>query len=171
MPVVSPLPEIDRGGFLSNLTRAASDVWSNLKRTIQTPFGQETQQPVISPLPESTPTQKPNPTPTLRPDMPKHNFGVLIKKYFPPKEVNTAQNIAMTESSFNPKAIHLNKNGTRDIGLFQINEIHAPDILKQFGYTMDDLLDPEKNMQVASWLFQRQGWRPWVAAKTLGVRG
>lgn len=55
--MISPLPEPDRGGFLSTLSKAAGDVWSKLKRTIKTPFGQETQQPVVSPLPE--PTQPP----------------------------------------------------------------------------------------------------------------
>lgn len=59
MPIVSPLPEPDRGGFLSNLSRAANDIWSNLKRTVQTPFGQETRQPTISPLPDPTPTPVP----------------------------------------------------------------------------------------------------------------
>ena len=168
--MVSPLPEPDRGGFISNLTRAAGSIWEDLKRVIKTPFGQETQSPVVSPLPE-TPASTPIPTPTLVPNMVQHPFVQMIQKYFPEQEVNNAQNIAMTESSFNPQAINVNTNGTRDIGLFQINEIHAPEILKQFGYTMDDLLDPEKNMQVASWLFQKKGWQPWVAAKKLGLAG
>jgi hypothetical protein len=174
--MISPLPEPDRGGFLSNLGRAAGDMWSKLKRTIKTPFGQETQQPVVSPLPPSQPTVQPAkptavPTPTLVPNMVQHPFIEPLKKYFPENELNNAQNVIMRESSFNPQAIHVNSNGTRDIGLFQINDIHAPEIMKQFGYTMDDMLDPEKNMQVASWLFQQRGWQPWVAAQELGLAG
>ncbi len=166
--MISPLPEPDRGGFLDNLRQGAMDVWKNLKRTIKTPFGQETQNPVVSPLP-NTPSPTSMPTPTLVPNMINHPYVEMITKYFPQQEINNAQNIAMKESSFNPQAINVNPNGTRDVGLFQINEIHAPEILKQFGYTMDDLLDPEKNMQVASWLFQKQGWQPWTTAKTIGL--
>ena len=168
---MTTLPEPDRGGFLSTLKRAATDLFENVKRRISTPFGQQTQQPVVSPLPEPTPTPSMAPTPTLRPDMPQHQYGELFTKYFPQEEVNNAQNVAMGESTFNPQAIHVNENGTKDYGLFQINEIHAPAIFKQFGYSMEDLLDPEKNVQIASWLFQQRGWQPWVAARTLGLVG
>lgn len=183
--MVSPLPEPERNDFFSHLTRAASDVLSNLKRTITSPFGQESptagmvsplpEPTMASPLPQSTPTptsiptSTPVPTPTLRPDIPKHGFESLIKKYFPQTEFNNAQNVAMGESSFNPGVIHPNSNGSKDYGLFQINDIHAPVIKKVFGYSMDDLLDPEKNIKVASWLFRQQGWRPWVAAQSLGL--
>ncbi len=46
--MISPLPEPDRGGILSGITRAASDVWSNLKRVISTPFGPQQQNPVAN---------------------------------------------------------------------------------------------------------------------------
>ena len=33
--------------------------------------------------------------------------------------------IVKVESNFNPDAVHVNKNGTRDCGLFQINDVHG----------------------------------------------
>ena len=33
--------------------------------------------------------------------------------------------IAIAESRLNPNAVHINKNGTRDCGLFQINDVHG----------------------------------------------
>lgn len=196
--ITSPLPEPDRGGFLSNITRAASDIWSNLKRTISTPFGEQTgntikvmfdnpiptpqhlpgggvirSERVPSPMPTATPTPTnvPMPTPTLRPDIPFHNFTPILQKYFPPEELNNAQNVVMGESSFNPWAVNANKNGSKDYGLFQINDIHAKQIKDLFGYSMNDLFDPLKNIEVASWLWKQQGWTPWVAAKGLGLAG
>lgn len=53
------LPEPDKGGFLPELKRAATGLFENVKRRISDSFGQETRQPVISPLPEPTPTPMP----------------------------------------------------------------------------------------------------------------
>lgn len=52
----------------------------------------------------------------------------------------------------------INKNGTIDVGLFQINSVH----LKK-GYTLSDLADCRKNVDIAFELFKAQGWTPWVA--------
>lgn len=57
------LPEPDRGGFLSTLKQAATGLFENIKRTIQTPFGQETRQPTPTPLPNPTPTPAPRVVP------------------------------------------------------------------------------------------------------------
>lgn len=59
--------------------------------------------------------------------------------------------IATIESSMNPRAINLNKNGTRDIGLMQINSMHLKRLSK-IGVTENSLLDPEVNIYVASLL-------------------
>jgi len=52
----------------------------------------------------------------------------------------------------------INKNGTADFGLFQINSIH----LKK-GYSLAELIDCKKNVDIAYELFKAQGWNPWVA--------
>lgn len=57
--------------------------------------------------------------------------------------------IAKTESEFNPKAIGINPNGTKDMGLMQVNSIHEAE-LKRRNLTLDDLFDPEINVKYAS---------------------
>lgn len=54
--------------------------------------------------------------------------------------------------------LNVNTNKTADIGLFQINTIH----LKK-GYSLKDLMDCDKNIEVALTIYKRQGWNPWVA--------
>lgn len=51
--------------------------------------------------------------------------------------------------------IHVNKNGTLDYGVFQVNSIH--------GST--ELLDCRKNIEVAYQIFKKSGWSPWVTFK------
>jgi hypothetical protein len=50
----------------------------------------------------------------------------------------------------------LNKNGTHDWGVFQINEIH----LKK-GYTLKDFTDCKKNIQIAHSIYKGSGWGAW----------
>lgn len=59
--------------------------------------------------------------------------------------------IATIESSMNPRAININKNGTRDIGLMQINTIHLKRLSK-IGVTQQALMDPEVNVYVGALL-------------------
>lgn len=61
------------------------------------------------------------------------------------------QNIAVIESNGNPNAIRLNDNGTRDYGLMQINSIHFP-TLRQWGINEKNILNPQVNIYVGSWL-------------------
>lgn len=51
-----------------------------------------------------------------------------------------------------------NTNGTRDWGVFQLNEVH----LKK-GYTIKDFTDCQKNIEIAYKIFKQQSWNPWVA--------
>jgi hypothetical protein len=39
-------------------------------------------------------------------------------------DINHVLQIAYTESRFNPHALRVNKNGTIDVGMFQINSVH-----------------------------------------------
>ena len=68
--------------------------------------------------------------------------------------------IARTESALNPRAINRNRNGSRDIGLMQINSSWLP-LLASHGIAERDLFDPCTNISVGAWMlarnFQRLG--------------
>jgi len=57
--------------------------------------------------------------------------------------------------------IHVNKNGTYDIGRYAINSIHLKDALA-LGY---NVYLEEDNYQFAKHLFKTQGSEPWSASK------
>ncbi len=79
-------------------------------------------------------------------------FSKYGKKYNIDPELLWA--IAKTESNFNPKAININKNGSTDIGLMQINTIHLKE-LKKFGITKDMLFLPEVSVDVGAYVLSR----------------
>ncbi|MCT4700542.1 lytic transglycosylase domain-containing protein [Enterobacteriaceae bacterium H20N1] len=62
--------------------------------------------------------------------------------------------IAKAESNLNTNAIHTNHNGSFDIGLMQINSIHEPE-LGRLGISMDELMEPCKNIIVGTWLLRK----------------
>lgn len=66
--------------------------------------------------------------------------------------------IGMRESSGRPGVDNagLNRNGSVDYGLFQINSVHAPWLKKTFGWTMDDMRDPNKAFR-AMWRMSQHG--------------
>ena len=66
------------------------------------------------------------------------------------------------ESGLRPDAINKNKNGTFDIGIGQINDVHSKRISRQ------DRMDFVKNIDFIYKLYQEQGLRPWVCARRLG---
>jgi len=59
--------------------------------------------------------------------------------------------IARTESGLNPRAIGHNRNGSRDIGLMQINSSWLPK-LATHGIHERDLLEPCTNIHVGAWI-------------------
>ena len=64
--------------------------------------------------------------------------------------------IAKTESNFKANAVRQNKNGTRDIGVMQINSLWLPELAK-YGITEQHLFDPCVNIAVGAWILsQRQ---------------
>lgn len=69
--------------------------------------------------------------------------------------------IARTESALDSQAIGRNPNGTRDIGLMQINSAWLP-TLATHGIGEHELLEPCTNIQVGAWILagnlQRLGY-------------
>lgn len=61
------------------------------------------------------------------------------------------QAIAKNESNFNPKAVNYNVDGSRDIGVMQINSKHFP-VLARHGVNEQDLYDPCVNIHVGAWI-------------------
>ena len=83
------------------------------------------------------------------------------QRYGMPAELLYA--IARTESNLNPQAInrsHLQRTGSYDIGLMQINSGHLR-TLARYGIRESDLYDPCTNLHVGAWLladsFSRRG--------------
>ena len=77
-------------------------------------------------------------------------------------DVKTALQVAYAESSWDPKQIGHNKNGSTDTGLFQINSIHK---------ARGNMLDPYANARFAKSLYDGKengasGWKSWVAFTT-----
>ncbi|HBN6128644.1 MULTISPECIES: lytic transglycosylase domain-containing protein [Burkholderia] len=62
-----------------------------------------------------------------------------------------ARAVAMQESGMRPRVVSKNTNGSRDIGLMQINSSWLPR-LKQYGIGEEDLLDACKNAYVGTWI-------------------
>lgn len=70
------------------------------------------------------------------------------------------QAIAQQESGMNPRAMNRNRNGTRDIGIMQINSSWLG-FLARYHIREADLLDACTNIHVGAWIlgsnFQRMG--------------
>lgn len=85
----------------------------------------------------------------------RNNFGSLAP---------CAERIVQRESRFQAGAI---SPGGGNIGLFQINKVHAPWIQRKYGYSWNSLTDPGKNAKVAKGLYDEaarmygDGWQPW----------
>lgn len=75
-------------------------------------------------------------------------------------DTETMLAIMYAESTCIPTADNtgLNKNGSVDYGLFQINSIH--------GYDKEDLMDPEFNIEAAYRIYKMQGLKAWSVYKS-----
>jgi hypothetical protein len=83
---------------------------------------------------------------------------ILILKNFPEESIDKMWCIAKNESNFNPLAYNYNKNGSFDVGLFQINQIWK----KWCGMRDRDLLHVSKNAQCALLVLKKSGYAAWV---------
>ena len=76
---------------------------------------------------------------------------------FSNKTSHTMVCIATHESARRPSAVGVNKDGSRDIGLFQINDRIWAKVCP------GDLTNPRVNAQCALRVFREQGLRAWIA--------
>ena len=74
-----------------------------------------------------------------------------------------ALRVAACESGYDPHARHVNRNGTVDYGVFQIN---SGGTLQSLGITAAQALDAETNIRAAYRLFRKRGWQPWVCSRS-----
>ncbi len=80
------------------------------------------------------------------------------------KDFTVMRAIAKCESNVNVEAVNW---ASRDIGLYQINwPIWNERILETFGYTLVDMFDVDRNIEVAKWIFDDGGISPWTVINT-----
>jgi len=98
--------------------------------------------------------------------MEKGQIYSLVQKYFPQDQWENAMKVIQGESGFNPQAkgddYPIRGVHAPSYGLFQIRALPGRPAPEQ-------LTDPEFNVRYASELFRQQGWRPWTAARKLGL--
>lgn len=63
--------------------------------------------------------------------------------------------IAKQESKFNANAVRKNSNGTRDVGVMQINSLWLPTLAK-YGITEQHLFEPCVNIAVGAWILRQR---------------
>lgn len=100
-----------------------------------------------------------------------------VRKYFPAAEVGNAMAVARCESGHANRVGKTNANGTRDYGVFQLNDggtLQAA--LNRIGQGTDDIatarergLDAETNVEAAHAIWASRGWQPWVCAAKLKI--
>lgn len=73
-------------------------------------------------------------------------------------EWKIAMAVATAESSLNPQAVNQNRNGTRDIGIFQINDHH--------GWSAEERYNWRNNIAMAKEIRDRYGWSAWSVYKS-----
>lgn len=93
----------------------------------------------------------------------KEFYNVLRLKKFPIKIIPIMFCIAKLESNFNINALNVNKNGTKDKGLFQIN-----DVWKDKCKYYDRIHDLESNIDCALLVLKSQGLNAWVTYQNFG---
>lgn len=83
---------------------------------------------------------------------------------FGPAVAEQAVRVAGCESTGDRTGSRLNPNAVGsqgEIGLFQLHPRYQSGRAAKFGWTMNDLFDPAKNIAVAVDLYSESGWRQW----------
>lgn len=89
----------------------------------------------------------------------------LIRAVWPRRLEAEAIAIARCESSLRNVTSRPNRNGSRDHGLFQLNDGGT---LQELGGTISLARSPAWNVRAALRLYERWGWQPWTCARNLG---
>lgn len=84
---------------------------------------------------------------------------------FGPVVAEQAVRVAGCESTGDSSGERLNPNATGsqgEVGLFQLHPRYQSGRAAKFGWSMNDLYDPAKNVTVAVDLYASSGWQPWT---------
>ena len=88
----------------------------------------------------------------------------LFQDYFKAEDLELALRITFCESTGNPKAININKDNSKDVGLWQFND-RTWNWLKTKLNIKSKRTDIKTSTAVASWLFYNDGVHHWNASK------
>ncbi len=101
----------------------------------------------------------------------------LVRKYFPSDQVGNAMAVARCESGHANRVSNPNSNGSRDFGVFQINDggtLQAA--LRKVGVSTSGIteartkaLNTELNVRMARAIWDSRGWQPWTCAAKLKI--
>ena len=116
---------------------------------------------------------------TIAPSSQINTAGVLalVQRYFPAAEIGNAMAVSRCESGHSNAIGALNSNGTRDWGVFQLNDGGTlQGALRRIGVAFGSTaeaqqlaLDAETNVRAARVIWANRGWAPWVCAYKTGV--
>lgn len=127
----------------------------------------ETAKALEAPPPTNNNEELKDPPPEEEPEIYQGEPDAYVEDYVPDGSVEqeianifgyeyrTALAVAKAESELNPNAMNINRDGSRDIGIFQINERH--------GWSAEELFDWRRNIAIAKFLRDRNGWGEWTA--------
>ena len=88
----------------------------------------------------------------------------LISKYFKQEDTIKTLKIIYCESRGKATAIGRNRNGTKDIGLWQFNDDTWAWLKPKLGI-ISKRTNPEVSTAVAAWLVYNDGWYHWNSSK------
>jgi len=101
----------------------------------------------------------------------------LVSANFPADQVGNAMAVSRCESGHGNRVSKPNTNGSRDFGVFQINDggtLQAA--LRAIGVSFSDItdarekaLDPALNVRMARAIWDSRGWQPWTCAAKLKI--
>jgi hypothetical protein len=134
-----------------------------------------------APTPEAEPTAEESQIRKIsyRPGPSIHTAAVLalIVEHFPADQIGNAMAVARCESGHSNAIGAANANGTRDWGIFQLNDGGTlQGALRRIGVSFDTTvdaqqlaLDAETNVRAARDIYDSRGWAPWVCAQKTGI--
>lgn len=131
----------------------------------------------VVPAPADQPATSGGSVPTSGAAIDTAGVLALVRKYFPANEVGNAMAVARCESGHRNLVGAVNGNGTRDFGVFQINDggtlqaalrrINEP--YTTITEARQKALNAELNVRMARVLWDSRGWQPWVCAAKVKV--